>query len=183
MKLLLQKDVFTEDETADTEAIIGKYFDVVKISDEYVAMKHTTIKDEYGHLPFRGSLALYQAMRKDKEFSNALNWMPALKKYLVSNKYVFMDLNYAIDYASTNIMALWNPEIFCRPVSGMKEFSGGVFTAEKLQREADFMKQNKNIDDTLICVVAQAVPLDKEYRCVFANNGFDKLVIQVSGVV
>jgi len=160
--LLVQKDVFSEDENQDTQNIILKYFPkALFLSDDDIYIKRKYEGQESRLL--RGSLSLAQKLRKNLNWTNALNWMPELKNFALSYDYKFLDLNEILAREK-------NWPLFVRPASGMKEFSGNVYSREKLMEEAAFLVSNKNVNTSLICLYASPRPLNREWRVVFVNG-------------
>ena len=87
---LLQKDVFTEDGFGDTEKLIRESLTplaVEIVSDQEAMMGSERLMRHNG--PFRGSLTMAQRMGRGLTYTDALNWVPALRSYLVSQKYYF----------------------------------------------------------------------------------------------
>ncbi len=160
-KLLVQKDVFSEDEYFAPLPIIQKYFDVALISDEAI-MRNEIPKVDI----FRGSLALAKKLGRKYEYANALSFMPRFRDKLVCPDVVFTDLE---DIKSK--LQEDDPR-FVRPVSGFKEFSGNVFTKESFESEYNFAVKNKNLDKGLICAVADPVKIGREWRAIFIDNKF-----------
>lgn len=159
--ILLQLDVFSEDELLDSRSIISKYFKVTVASDKELYMGDS-IKWQGA---FRGSLYLAHKLRTSMEWTDTLQWLPILKKWSVHKEYFFLDLNEITVRDSIH----W-PK-FVRPCSGKKIFSGNVYSREGLQRELDFLVQNKNVDNTL-CLVSKPQQLKREWRCIFIDNDF-----------
>lgn len=164
--MLLQKDTFTEDTTQDTESIIRKYFpNTVVLSDkEIYNLKRQNVS--YAS-PFRGTLFLGQQLGYDFEWSNALRWMPTLHKWIITDSYIFMDM----ESISRRQLSLKWP-LFIRPCSGTKAFSGNVFASTDWYKEYTFATKNRNIDPNLTCVVSEPVKIYEEYRMIFIDNQF-----------
>ena len=176
MNLLLQRDLFTEDEHQDTEAIIRKELgetgiDIVVVPDDEVMMGSDRIKSHQG--PFRGSLTLAQRLGRKFDYANAANWAPALRSYLVSKDYIFLDAASTLERFQQRDTGsgLWGREaLFIRPTSGNKAFSGNVYSTGKFTQEFRFMTVNKNIDPCTLCMVASPIMLGREWRLIFVNN-------------
>lgn len=163
----LQKGVFSEDSLADTEALIRAAVapcPVKIVPDQEVMLGSSALRGHRG--PFRGSLAMAQRMGRQLPFTDARSWAPALKDYLLSRDYYFLDAASILDrFPSARRM-------FVRPASGFKEFSGNVFTREKFAEEFHFITQGRNIDPCTICMVSSAtdVPPALEWRLVFIDH-------------
>lgn len=165
--LILQKDVFTEDENHETETIIRKYFPKIEIiSDKDIMLG----LNKYCHPsfcgPFRGSLALASLLGRKFQYTNALRWAPAFQKEIVSKDFAFLD---ATSIYKRDLLAT---PLFVRPVDGFKAFGGNVFTKETFKNEFMFMTVNKNIDPYITCLYASPVPLKREWRLIFINNHY-----------
>ncbi len=166
--MIVEDSLFFEDEIkGDTTFLaVQKHFpdaQIIKAEDLYKSGK-------IERQPFRGSMMLASKMGETFPFANALNWMPSLKKYILNDKYKFLDFDTIVRRANQEGVG---SGLFIRPVSPLKEFSGQVFTqVSKLETEFIFATKNKNISPYLICVVAPAKPLCEEYRCVFVNREF-----------
>lgn len=160
--LLLQKDLFAEDELQDTQAVIEKYFKVSVIPDEDIYSPNFL---KNASVIFRGSLAMAARLGHKFEYANALNWLPHFSESAVSRRYRFLDLKNILSTCFTS-----NEKWFVRPVSCFKEFSGNVYNYQKLMEERNFLVNNKNIADTIICVMAPPVDIGREWRAVFVNH-------------
>lgn len=158
--LIVQKDVFSEDEHFAPLPIIEKYFNVNLIDDWEV------LEGRFDpHEIFRGSLALARRLGRTFEYANALKFMPRFRADLVNPEVMFDDLKHLLEDDG------YFP-LFVRPVSAFKEFSGNVFTFEKLQEEFNWLTKNKNIDPYLICSACEPVKIGKEWRTIFVNDQY-----------
>ena len=157
--LLLQTGIFTEDEHFGPLPIISKYFEPTFINTVEDARFW---KDSYTG-GFRGSLSLARILGHKYEYANALNFMPEFRKKLINPEVLF-----------TDFADLFNKQfpLFVRPVSPFKEFSGNVYTKEKLQEEFDFLVQNKNVSPNIICSFCNPKILGREWRTIFINNKY-----------
>lgn len=158
-KLLVQEDIFSEDEYFAPLPIIRKYFDVVLLSDEDI--QKNRVFDIYR---FRGSLTLARKKGKTYPYANALQFMPHFREYLVNPETVFVDMRHIKEVGSF--------PLFIRPVSGFKEFSGNVFTKESFETEYNFVTKNKNISPDLICAVCDPVEIGREWRAIFVDGEY-----------
>lgn len=174
MKILVQKDVFTEDTTQNTFEVICSAMpsmEVIEISDQEAMMGSERLKNHSG--PFRGSLCMAQRMGRTFEYTNALNWAPAFKEVLVSNDYMFLDAGSIQHRMPREWRAPWNNNtLFIRPCSGFKQFSGNTFSTHEFKSEVDFMVKNRNIPDTIMCMLATPKNILKEWRTIFINREF-----------
>lgn len=159
--LLLQKDIFSEDEVTDTESTLRKYFDVTVVKDEDVILGNGNWKEHQG--TFRGSLTMAHRLGRRFTYADALMWAPAFREHIVSDDYYFLDA------VSIKERGLGTPK-FIRPTSGSKAFSGNVYSQQKFEEEFKFMTQNKNIDPFITCLIANPTPIKREWRVVFVNQ-------------
>lgn len=163
----LQKGVFSEDALLETEALIRAAVapcPVEIISDQEVMMGSPLLRGHVG--PFRGSLTMAQRMGRGLKFSDAREWAPALREYLLSRDYYFLDAASVLDRFPER------RRLFVRPAAGFKEFAGNVFTREKFAEEFHWATQGRNIDPRIICMVAAAMdsPPAREWRLVFIDH-------------
>lgn len=188
-KILLQTDLFTEDEHTDTQEIISHYFDIKKVGDDW-PIRYDDVKRELDGGGYSSGVNLYpssidfikpKAVRvclglarrlygdKHFEYANALKWAPYFRDELVNFDYKITDLQDMIKYRESYPISY--PK-FIRPVSPFKEFSGNVYTKKEFQKEYDFYINNRNGDKFLICLISQYIKIDKEWRCIFINNEY-----------
>jgi hypothetical protein len=156
--LLFQKNLFWESDTKSIETL-SRYFDVQEITPEEIILTPQSWEGE-----FRGSLFLASKLSRTEAWTNAINWAPKLRKEMVSPHFHFQSLDYLLE-TETN----W-PK-FVRPASGNKIFSGNVHTKETLSIEREFLLQ-KNVEDTLLTLIAPPVSIEKEWRLVFIANQY-----------
>lgn len=164
--LYLEKDLFTEDERQDTPAIISQYFDIKEIDLMGVISSRINVKNIlYG----RFSLNIAKYLGKDFKYADCLNWIPALRQYIINPKdTLFTDMDHILNYSSHDDFPM-----FLRPCNGFKSFSGQVFpTKEKLIEEGNFMRNNKNIDTTLICFSTPVVDITREWRTIYIERDY-----------
>ena len=164
---LLQKGVFTEDGLSDTESLVRRAVAprlVEIVPDQEVMAGSARLRGHRG--PFRGSLAMAQRMGRKLEFTDARSWAPALRKYILSQDYYFLDASSVLDRFPSD------RRLFVRPASGFKEFSGNVFTREKFAEEFHYATRGRNIDPYTICMVSTPLvdPPSHEWRLVFINH-------------
>lgn len=155
--MLIEKSIFNEDDVCETAEIAKSYFDVKIVTWQDVIDK----KYEKTEL-FRGSLGLGIGLKKDFKPYNALEFMPAMREFLVSERYKFLDMASIRDYEEF-------PK-FIRPCSGLKEFAGNVYTKESFDIEYRFAVNNRNNSPGTICVVSSPVKINREWRCIFVDN-------------
>ena len=166
--LLLQKDTFTEDEAADTEVVIRRYFDVTIASDESVCLGRGLPHDYSG--VFRGSLALAARLGKRFPWADALAWAPAFRQKLLSKNFFFLDADGILHASDFDFPCSW--PLFIRPTSGTKTFSGGVFTKEQFEVEMRFLVNTRNGNPFTTCLVASPRAIKREWRTIFVNNQY-----------
>jgi len=166
MELLLQRDVFTEDEASDTESVIRRHFDVRVVDDTAVYFGEGLPANYSG--VFRGSLALASRLGRSFTWADALRWAPAFRGSLVGKPFFFSDADGLL--ADVALPFPW--PLFIRPTSGAKTFSGGVFTKEEFVDEMNFLVKSKNGDPFSICMFAKPVPIRREWRTIFVNNKY-----------
>lgn len=162
--LLLETDLFSEDEDFPTWEIIGKYFDVEFVPDNWAwnnKFKNKTIAD-YPNI--RCSLSLARRLGHKFEYANALKFMPYFRASLINPDTFFTD------FAALGLRPDLFP-LFIRPVSSFKEFSGNVYTWDSYNIEFSHFKQRGN-DPHIICACATPVKIAKEWRCIFVNQEY-----------
>lgn len=162
--ILLETDLFTEDELQDTREVISKYFQVEPVSLA-IALYH---REGLQRCVKRCSLQVAAQLGHKFEYADVLNWMPVFRRHTVSpSSTFFVELEYIKDYKDSSSFK----STFIRPVSPFKTFSGQVFASrDKFVEEYNFMVRNKNVDPKLLCMVSDAKQIDQEYRCIFINN-------------
>ena len=161
--LILEDDLFYEDEICDTKAIISKYFNIELF--KYGTVEAPTLMGK----DFRTSLNLARRMKFDTKPFDCTSWVPFLRKYMISPSYTFFnELGFIKNYISE-----FDFPLFVRPSNGHKTFSGQVFkTKDKFIEECNFLKQ-QNIHDDLLCMYStNPRKLGSEYRCVYINHWF-----------
>lgn len=176
-EILLQSDLFSEDETTDTKSIISKYFDVVDIGDDW-PLRYNDIEIKYGKgfryiSPIRTSLGFARRWYGERyfEYANALKWAPYFREHMVDPNFSFNSADWILNNAYW--VSSWpRPYLFIRPVSPFKEFSGNVYSEQKFRNEYDFYTKNKNGDPHLICMYSEAESIDTEWRCIFMGGRY-----------
>lgn len=163
-RILLEPNLFSEDLETDTQAIIGKYFDIELLPDDWAWNDKFRDKTNKDYPNVRCSLNLAQRLGFKFEYANALKFMPNFRQYLVNPSTYFTD--FAALYNQPDAFPL-----FIRPVAGFKVFSGNVYTYDSYKIEFSHHKQRGN-DPFVICACANPIKIDKEYRCVFVNQEF-----------
>lgn len=160
-KLILETDLFYEDEVMDTKPIISKYFDI-EVVDSFSLKNPDPIGKE-----FRTSLNLARRMKVDLKPFDCTSWVPYLREYMINPYHIFFnDLAYLKNYLTVSDFP-----IFARPTNGYKTFSGQVFPHKlRFDEEYNWMKQN-NVSDDLMCMFTRyPARIDHEFRCVVVNN-------------
>ena len=165
--LYLESDLFSEDVDTDTKGVISKYFNVIPIDLQW-AMKNKHLEIHSPQL--RASLEIARIFKRKYEFANALNWMPALRKYTITPlETAFTDLA----HIRHHWMAHQFYNTFIRPCDGFKTFSGQVFgSQERFNIEHDFMVKGKNVDPYLMCMFSPQRHIQEEYRCIFIDGKY-----------
>ena len=167
--MILQKDVFFEDESEDTHSIIGKYFpDTVVISDENVMLGNVP-KGYSG--PFRGSLFLATRLGRRFDFCDAIEWAPSLREHMISRDFFFQDASQIVK-SFDKMPVLHNGRCFIRPTRGNKVFSGNVYGKETFSREVDFFSKSKNESPYILCMLASPQIIKKEWRILFVGGEY-----------
>ena len=164
--LYLEKDLFTEDERQDTVAIISQYFTVREIDLLGVVQSRINPKNVlYG----RFSLNIAKYLKRNFQYADCLNWLPVLREYIISpSQTSFNDMDYFLNHTTDE-----NFPLFLRPCNGFKSFSGQVFPNKgKLIEEGNFMRNNKNIDTSLMCMTAPVVDIAMEWRTIFVEGQY-----------
>lgn len=164
--LYLQTDLFWEEEehgVVECRDIISKYFTVHELADDFVTSK---ISPTFFPKYLRASLAIARRLKRDFEFANCLSWVPVFRNEMVDPDSWFTDFGYLARRKDNY------ERFFARPCSVYKEFAGQVFTQDRFITEYNFCKQNKNLDDGLICMVSKNHPITREWRTIFINNQF-----------
>jgi hypothetical protein len=167
--LLLEEDLFSEDELVDTKSIISNYFDVKHITLEKALLEKAELASDGCIVgAARCSLEIARLLGFDFKYANVLNWMPVFRKHTISPELsVFVELEYIKEYMDDKSFKT----LFIRPVDPYKTFSGQVFhTKAKFLEEYNFMVKNKNVSPSLLCMIGDAQEIDQEYRCVFVDN-------------
>lgn len=181
MKLLFQSDIFSEN---NEKEIAKKHFELQELSVEDVVFLDRLDREKLSNHPllFRGSLLLAQRLKREFPFADATRFYPAFRKELVNDNFHFLDAH-GISQGYPRPHG-YSPEPsdlydnnhgwpkFIRPTKGTKAFSGNVYTKEKFNEELEFLKQNKNFDETTLCVCAPPVKIYREWRCVFVNKTY-----------
>lgn len=160
--LYLQNNLFWEEEdNPEYLDIIKKSFDVQVLTPEF----YTTDFRNFNPRFFRGSLGYARRLKRNYEFTNCLSWIPEFREFILDPNSWFTDMGYLAKRNHPNYF-------FARPVDGFKTFAGQVFNQEQFKTEYNFLKQNKNIPDSLICMVSAPKAIGNEWRTVFINNQY-----------
>lgn len=160
--LLLEEDLFYEDEIMDTKSIISKYFEIEPVDQSRINVPILAQKE------FRTSLNMARRMKVNTKPYDCTSWVPYLRDFMISPSTTqFAELGYLKKYKSSKDFPM-----FIRPNNGYKTFSGQVFpTAEAFKKECLWLEQ-QNIGDDLLCMFddGESITLEKEYRCVFIDH-------------
>lgn len=161
--LILEADLFYEDEVKDTKSIISKYFDIELV--EGGCSKHPSLAGK----EFRTSLNMARFMKTDMKPFDCMSWVPYLREFMIAPQRTFFN---ELGFFTLRTNKIFFP-MFLRPSNGYKTFSGQVFhTYEKFMEEYNFVKQ-QNYGDDLMCMYSyETYDLEKEYRCVYIDNKF-----------
>jgi len=163
--ILIENGVFWEDDEEKTNSAKAaeKYFKVSTCSNSL--FYEGKEKPDF----WRGSFGLKARLRRlhgiiedDVKF-NCLEWLPALKKFALNNKYFFLDAETLLKGSEEFF------PVFIRPVKGFKEFSGQVFTKEKFTNEFNHLVQ-KNYSPHTICQISPVQKVEKEYRFIVIDG-------------
>lgn len=158
--LHLQKNLFwEEDDNPEYIPTIEKYFNIIEVDSSDLLKPNRIVQF------FRGSLAMSRKFYSNFDYANCLNWVPIFRDYILDKRSYFNDLKYFSNYA-------FYP-IFIRPVDGYKTFAGQVFANhERFLVEYRYLKQNKNIEDHLMCLASLVKTVSKEWRTVYIDNEY-----------
>lgn len=168
--IICQENLFSEDKEEETLEYLRKYFDsVFLITDEDLVFpspkKSEIIKEAIkSKCFFRGSLALAKRLGRKFSHTNALEWLPSLRKYALNKDYSFLDFKTLLERVEESGLTK-----FVRPCSGFKEFSGNIYTPDTLRKEYNFAVKQKNISPYIICQYSEPKPIHKEWRVIFVN--------------
>jgi hypothetical protein len=161
--LLIEPDLFYEDETQDTKAIMAKYFVLEEVDPSRIQIPNLVGKE------FRTSLNMARRMLVNTKPYDCTSWVPHLREFMISPRTTqFNELGFIKNYMSGSDFPL-----FVRPNNGYKTFSGQVFYGiEEFEKEYKWLKQ-QNVGDDLLCMYDTNPPiLFEEYRCVFIDHKF-----------
>jgi len=161
--ILLQKDLFYEDEFCDSSQIISKYFEIEELNDFLFNIPSIDNKQVRCSLTHAKRLGL-----NIKPFFCS-SWMPKCLDYCLSAKTgQFQTLGYVKKYSE-----FLSYPFFLRPDSGDKTFSGNVYYSYRdLESELSWIKR-QNISDSLMCYLNfEPKILENEYRLVYIDHEF-----------
>jgi hypothetical protein len=172
--LHLQKNLFWEEENnPEYLSTIQKYFTTVILDSSDLLKKKMIV-----HF-FRGSLAMSRRFCYNFDYTNCLNWVPVFRDYILDQHSYFNELGYYDKYG--NVFPL-----FLRPVDGYKTFAGQVFkNYNQFRDEYRYLKQNKNVEDSLMCMESKVFEISREWRTVYIGNEYvdGGLYMQGNGIV
>ena len=161
--LLIEPNIFYEDEVQDTKSIIAKYFDVEEVDSFSLQVPFLVGKE------FRTSLNMARRMLITTKPYDCTSWVPILREFMISpSTIMFNELGYFKEYFNGSDFPA-----FIRPNNGHKTFSGQVFYGiEQFEKECKWLKQ-QNVGDELLCMYNTSHKvLEREYRCVFIDHKF-----------
>lgn len=176
-KWLIQEDIFSENLSPFIEKLNKK-------SIEYHIAKYIPFSDEL-NTPFDdedciitlGSLNLAKQVCRTKkwipgvfcDFQNfrCLTYFPFYGKYLLNNKYFFLNL-LELKRRKDEILSFFDGQFFIRPDRGDKPFTGHVVAEHSFDSDINFLLNYNQVDN--VVMVAETVNIDKEYRFIVSNN-------------
>jgi len=161
--LLIEPDLFYEDEIQDTKAVMSKYFEIEEIDPSRLQVPSLVGKE------FRTSLNMARRMLVCTKPYDCTSWVPHLREFMISPSTLqFNELGFFNSFFSD-----YNYPVFIRPNNGYKTFSGQVFySKEEFDKEYKWLKQ-QNVGDDLLCMFNDNCKiLEREYRCVFIDHKF-----------
>jgi hypothetical protein len=161
--LLIEPDLFYEDETQDTKSIMAKYFEIEEINPSRLQVPSLVGKE------FRTSLNMARRMLVNTKAYDCASWVPHLREFMISpDTTCFNELGYFKKYTSGK-----DYPMFVRPNNGYKTFSGQVFyDIKEFEKEYNWLKQ-QNVGDDLLCMYdTNPKIIANEYRCVFVDHKF-----------
>lgn len=168
--MLYQSNVFWEDQEDKNALQIARNVlkcDVIDFQFDPLHFKEILPQIKQGQ--FRGALDLAKSAGMQFSMFNALNWLPALRRYCVNNDAYFLDMHHIVH--EPHVLFSFKYGAFIRPVSPFKEFAGNVYNKERFVTEYNWLKQNNgNVYE--MCVIASPKNICAEWRCVFINNEF-----------
>lgn len=162
--LYFQKNIFHEDDDEHIK-VIEKYFDIMVIDNNW------SFKTEKFYDQFRTSIAYAKQISRFEKFTSALEWAGKLRKEMVSSDFYFQNLDHAVCEFEKTPDCFKLLKLFVRPISGDKTFAGNVFTIKTLRNELDFLIQ-KNVDPSILCLIAPPIHIKNEYRLIFIDGQY-----------
>lgn len=92
-----------------------------------------------------------------------------LYEYMLNSNYIMMPFG-QVAKRHKFIFDLFGDNIFIRPNSGKKSFTGTTFNSYNFDHELYSIKELQHVTDEEICLIAPAFPLKAEYRLVVADH-------------
>jgi hypothetical protein len=159
--LLIEPDLFYEDEIQDTKSIMAKYFEIEEIDPSRLQVPSLVGKE------FRTSLNMARRMLVNTKPYDCTSWVPHLREFMIfPHTLQFNELGFFDKFFESH-----EYPIFIRPNNGYKTFSGQVFYAKhEFDKEYKWLKQ-QNVGDDLLCMYnTNPEIIADEYRCVFIDH-------------
>lgn len=176
LKLFYQTDVFAEEVDLDfLKDVFGREYVIPFTRQDILNSNKDLLLELYNSTNYfiRSSCQSFKFLKRKKESRivekfDCTDWLPKMKRFALNSDYNFLDLeelqqrfDFFADY-----------ELFVRPNSGDKVFSGNVFTYHALKLELDHLRQ-RNIDPReILCMYAPLKELNKEYRLIFIDGKY-----------
>ena len=178
-KWIIEKDTFTENEKKLGSILTSKNI-------EYKVVKYVPFEDgiydffkDDDCVVFYGSLNLGSQLQREKK------WIPGVYcdfqklecssyynyfgKYLLNNNYIFMPLSEYFRQQDFVFKIFGvNNEIYCRPNSGRKQFTGAVVGKKSTIEDFGYSYYHENKE--LMLVISSPKEIQKEWRVVIANK-------------
>jgi len=90
-------------------------------------------------------------------------------KYMLNDNYIMIPFGQVLE-RNKFIFDLFGDNIFIRPNSGKKSFTGTTFNSYNFEHELYSIKELQHVSEEEICLIAPAVSLKAEYRLVVADR-------------
>lgn len=93
---------------------------------------------------------------------------PYYGKYMLNSDFILLPFAEIVRRRPKNLR--WNGEIFIRPNSTSKIFTGQVLTEENFDFEVNSLNQLSGVTNETLCVVSSAVDIDAEFRFLIVDH-------------
>ena len=180
-KWLLEKDFFWEGQLDNISPVLKK------IDVEYKLTNHRHELDFYSYFPKDDCVIAYGSIEFIQSVRNRTAWIPGvwfdpqmfkcsryyayLGSYALNNQYIFLpleELRRQKDYIF-RLLGNKDGEIFIRPDSSLKEFTGHVAHYDDFEQKLQRMSYGK-IEKHLLVMVSKVTSIQEEYRFIVANG-------------